>query len=532
MPKTKISFDELLEVLEKLPYKQFKEAVEYYSKYNKANFEEEMDALVSHNFQTRFEKLRINAACPKCGSINFVKNGKRKYTQRYRCNECNNRFTLFTDTILEKTKWHWDIWVKVLQMTINDFSILEIKNVLEKDYGYSGVNSKTIFLWIHKLIYSIATIPQPILTGIIQIDETFIREAQKGSKSLYSTISQSDNRLPRYGRQPSKLGTMGPEFATVVAAVDNRGYCVCKVVTLGRLTKELFTDLFESYLCNPAYICTDANTVYDEYCKLFHIPHYIVPSRYNEIISKSGIKSICHSPEMFNKLNKNNRAAYERLYRNHEIDQLTNVPIMSYLEFLEIKQQNKLSLLRVDSFHAKIKEKLYIERRNVSTKYLKDYIGFITYIHNWKVTNGNNPTSVKEAESIFIEILKTRVKYTVSDIKNAELDLPKPSSRYVSLLKDETEKMRTITHKPGLKFDEEDNVISFNKREYLISQGKSKLRKICSEHKIPGYTQYTTSGLAIEILRMADSNEIIYNLIAKDKKLSQEDLDYMKRAMS
>jgi len=33
-----------------------------------------------------------------------------------------------------------------------------------------------------KLIHSIANLPQPKLTGNIQIDETFIRESQKGRR--------------------------------------------------------------------------------------------------------------------------------------------------------------------------------------------------------------------------------------------------------------------------------------------------------------------------------------------------------------
>ena len=45
---------------------------------------------------------------------------------------------------------------------------------------------------------------------------------------------------------------------------------------------------------------------------------------------------------------------------------------------------------------------------NVSTKHLQDYIGFFTYIRNWRTTNGHYPTSQNDAENIFIEILKTK----------------------------------------------------------------------------------------------------------------------------
>lgn len=514
--KATVTFEELLEIIEKLPYKQFQKAIEHYSVHNKANFEKDLEALVSHNLQTRLLKLGINAVCPNCGSIKIIKYGNRHYTQRFKCNDCGITFTLLTNTILEKTKWHWDIWVKVLNMLINDTSILDMKETLEQDYS-CYIDDMTLFLWVHKLIHALAIQPMPKLTGVIQIDETFVRESQKGSLCLYSTISKKDVREPRHERQASKFGVMGPEFATVVTAIDNQGYCVCKISGLGRLKKEVFTDLFEEHLINPAFICTDANPIYDEYCRLFHISHYIRPSTYDSIIDKAGITMKCETIDDFNKLPKNQRALYENLYREQEIDRVTNAPLVSYPEFLKIRAQYGLSLRRVNSLHAKIKEKLYIERRNVSTKYLEDYVGFIAYIHNWKIKNGHQPASEKDAESIFIDILKSRAKYTISDLKEAKLNLPKPSSRYITVLKAETEKARKATKNPQFEFTEEDNVGSFNKREYLISLGKNALRKICRERKIPGYTLYSTSGLAMEILRMSDVDNIIYNLMNKGK---------------
>ena len=57
--------------------------------------------------------------------------------------------------------------------------------------------------------------------------------------------------IQRYGYRPSKYGVMGPEFATVTTAIDNRGYSVCKVAALGKLTNDIFVDLFEDHLDKP-----------------------------------------------------------------------------------------------------------------------------------------------------------------------------------------------------------------------------------------------------------------------------------------
>ncbi|MCW6659349.1 hypothetical protein NHG25_02530 [Aerococcaceae bacterium NML191292] len=60
-----------------------------------------------------------------------------------------------------------------------------------------------------KLIHALSEMPMPQLTGVVQVDETFIRESQKGSRQLVSTISKNTNQKPRYDRQPSQYGIMG-----------------------------------------------------------------------------------------------------------------------------------------------------------------------------------------------------------------------------------------------------------------------------------------------------------------------------------
>lgn len=167
---------------------------------------------------------------------------------------------------------------------------------------------------------------------------------------------------------------------------------------------------------------------------------------------------------------------------------------------------------------------------NVSTKYLQDYIRFFTYIRNWRVTNDNYPTSMKDTEKIFIDVLKSKTKYTISNVKDKELVLPKPSTRYISILKSETEKIRTATSNQYFKFDEKDGVKTFNKREYLLDQPKSKLYAICKAHDLKKYRKLALYSLVSTILKLPDINNIIYELIVSDRHyiIAQEDLDSIK----
>lgn len=209
----------------------------------------------------------------------------------------------------------------VLNMTINSMSLKEMENVLEKDYGCTGINHKTLFSWRHKLIHALASPPMPKLSGVIQVDETFVREAQKGSRKLVSYLDKTDVREPRYGRQPSKFGVMGSEFATVTTAIDNHGYSASKVSCLGKLTTDLFTTLFEEHLYDASYICSNANRVYEEYCKLLNIAHYIKPSNYMTVLEHNGYKTPSRVDPAKAKITRvENKKLLERLYKDKLID--------------------------------------------------------------------------------------------------------------------------------------------------------------------------------------------------------------------
>jgi transposase-like protein len=531
MPKRQISHNEVLDYLKNLPYSQFKNVVEHYTTHNKADFQKEMDNMITLNFQSRLESLDVNSSCPKCSSKSIKKNGNKQNIQMFKCKDCNTQFNLFTDTILEKTKWHWDIWINVLHMTLNYYSLHQMINVLEKDYGCDGINYKTVWSWRMKLINAISQMPMPKLSGIVQIDETFIRESQKGSRELISYIGNEIDRKPHYGRIPSKYGVVGAEFATITTAIDNTGHCVCKVVGLGKMSKEVFMDFFEDYLDNPSYICSDANPLYRDYCNLKSIIHYERPSNYLTLIRKAGYDTPDYANPIEAKLTEaSNQKILSKLYYEEITDKITNKGDLSYEEFSILKKANKLSLAKVNELHLDIKKFIYGEMTNVSTKYLSDYIGFFTYLKNYKVDNGFYPSSKKDAELIFIEILKTKINLTTNDIKEKELDLPKPSSRYTTVLKQKTEEARKATSNEYFKFDEEDGFKTFNMRDYLSDKPKYKLHELCKELGLTKYRKLAQWSLVSLLLKQPNINETVYKLLLEDRhyKVADEDLEAIK----
>ncbi len=523
----KLTTADLQEQLNTLSLSEVLSMLKAYSEATGTDISEAKNRLVTDDLQNRLSTYGINTTCPHCGSENYIRNGSNGNIKRFKCKDCDKSFTLFSGTILEKTKYHWDIWVEVVWMVLNDFYLEDMQTILINDFGLTDLNYKTVFLWKHKIVHALAEMPMPQLSGIVQVDETYFRESQKGSRKLTSTV-KGEKRQPRYGRRMSHLGVMGNEFANVVVATDWRGYCVSKVVGLGKLTVDTFTDLFDEHIVNPQYLCSDGNFVYRDYCRVKGIPLYVRPSNYLQTIERAGyVTPDWTNPAVAKATEENNDKILAKLYNDGLIDYIYGREKMSYKEFSGIKYANSLGLARVNQFHAELKNMIEAPRRNVSTKYLQDYVGFYTYLRNWSITNGHEPRSHRDAETVLVEILKGKTTYTTTDLKEADMPSHKASDKYMAMLRTYTEAMRKKTKNPYFKYDAEDNVVSFNKKEYLLDLPDVKLKKLCSKYRVP--QKWARYMKVCELLRKPTIVDDIMELIREDRwyDISEEDRKYL-----
>lgn len=478
----------------------------------------EKEKLIFDDLQQRLLECGINSLCPGCSSNNIVKFGFNGKVRRFKCKDCGKTFTLFTGTILEKTKYGWDVWVKMVEMFLNRLSMQHMLDVLVNDYGLDGLDIKTVFMWEHKIVHAMANMPTPKLKGVIQADETFFRESQKGSRCLVSPLKGVERR-PRYGRIPSKLGTMGNEFANVVAAVDQYGYCIAELACMGKVSSERLYDILNDHTENATFICSDANHIYNDYCSMMDISHYVIPSTYLNTLASNGY--------VFSAINKKDKQKNQRimrsLYEKREIDYIDDFNA-NYADFRKMKNANSLSLGRINQFHRELKEYIVQNTRGVSTKYLSDYIRAWVFVRNWKVSNGREPAGITDAESILIDLLKGKVTYTAKDVQNAKLTIPKANGQYITNLRSKTFKMRDLSGNKYCKFNEEDNFTNFNKRQYLERMPEYQLRKLYSKHKLPtAWTKWSKlNALEKKETLWDDILTILYD--GKAKKIEDEDM--------
>ena len=527
--------------LMKLSLEELTAYLKEYEKVRQVKVLDQINQMKQEEIQTKLEALSPVSACPSCNSNNFVKNGSRYGLQRYYCKNCKTTFSVTTDTFMEGTTWTWEVWVKLVQMTVNNYSLDAMLDTLEKDYDLVGLNRKSVHLARHKLLYAMSLMPKPTLTGIVQVDETFFRENQKGTrtdlgKKLINVLPRSvEVRLPRRGYSPSRMGVLSPEYACVVCAVDNSNHAISIITSMGKADPAMFIDHFDQYFKDITYLCSDGSPLYKDYCILKSIPHYVRPSSFVGNLRKAGyivgVRSQSDDDAVKELYTKNKKIAAQ-LYTDGVLDYIETANSMPFNEFCKIKYEYGLNLSRVNAFHNYLKLNLEKETTGVATKSLPAYVDAFTFLYNWRHDHKTTLSSMKDAEILLTELVKNKNAFTLNDMKKRDFYIaPKPTGRYLALLDKATKEMRRKTDNKFFKFDEEDRVISFDHRKYIKETTVGKLRPYGKKYGIKGYTRMKHWALysAIMDLPKEDIEDIVCDLISNDKTYSiyLEDIRYI-----
>ena len=194
MMKTNIddlTSDELLKVIRKRKLKTGE------------NLKPAIKAVSTQTVEDHLLSAGIKPTCPKCGSVEHKQNGlTAKGTHRFKY-KCGKTFTLLTDTIFDSLSYSWDEWVGFVESAINFNAIQNASSNYED--CQSKVHPKNADMWLVRMrIYQAMTLmPIPQLSGNIQMDEKYFREAQKGSDRVIDFFNPQKTRFSRMGGRPA-----------------------------------------------------------------------------------------------------------------------------------------------------------------------------------------------------------------------------------------------------------------------------------------------------------------------------------------
>lgn len=472
----------------------------------------------SDKFAMFIRRKDVQVLCPECKEMNhYAHSNPDSRNIRFYCNTCKKPFSPFKGTLVQGSGLSWEVWIELVRCTLENNSLVAVKHMLEADYNIS-MTEQTILSYRHKIQKAIVlTFPMPKLSGVVQVDETYFREGQKGSRSLVNVAPTAiEKRVARLHAKshPSKLGINGPEFSCVVTGIDSIGHIAAVVTGLGKGSSQPFEEYFKDYLGKVDFLCTDGYEAYSRYAEKYSIPHYVQMSE-----ARSVIKKELQDYKDRYKVTTTEQAVRESLYGTRQLDYIDNYGRMSYHQFERLKAEKALSLERIDNYHAELKLRINKELRGVSTVYLPLYIGFRVFIHNWKIDHNNTPLSSKaDAEQIFTALLMAGDNFVSrNNLENQSiLDFSKPATKYINHLKKSLDEIRQKSKQSGFTFDDNDRLLRFNKRLYFENAPKARLKEICKEYHVKGYTKMTAFQMAREICKLPDVNHIFLCLVAAD----------------
>ena len=474
-------------------------------------------ALPTNGFADFMKRQGLRVVCPYCHDYSVYKHGTTANGKpRYRCNSCSKTFTPFVGTLVQGSSLSWEIWVYLVYITLHSTPLAQVKRELEQDYD-TFMTEGTILAYRHKIQKAIIKCyPMPKLSGVVQVDETYFREGQKGSRNLINVAPTAiEKRVARTQQYtiPSKLGINSPEFACVVTGIDSSGYIAAVVTGLGKGSSQPFEEYFSEYLGNVTFLCSDGYEAYKRYAENMAIPHYVQKSEARELIKRAKKDY----RERY-KVEITDNVVRQNLYGSRQLDYIDNYQTLPYNRFEELKREKGLNLDRIDSFHRQLKRHINKNMCGVSTIYLPLYIGLYVFIHNWNIEHKSAPSSKADAEQILINLLTAGGNFiSRTELENQNiLNFSRPTTKYINYLKNLTDNIRNQSKQMGFTIDDNDRLLNFNKRKYFENTPKSRLKEICKEFHIKGYTKMTTYQLAREICALPNVNDIFLRLVAAD----------------
>ena len=200
------------------------------------------------NEQNIYLKLSNNHHCPHCGSNKICKNGFTGKAQQFRCNNCHKNYSIRTNTIFFHTRKSIQLWQEYIELFSQGLSL---RKIVEKMDG--KIKLQTAFFWRHKILKALTQKDDNNkLGGIVEADETFFEESQKGSRKM--------TRKARKRGYSSYVGDKKTKIC-VLTAIDRNKASFTKPVGFGGLEKDDVM-LLQRHIVKDSVLITDGNRTY------------------------------------------------------------------------------------------------------------------------------------------------------------------------------------------------------------------------------------------------------------------------------
>ena len=122
------------------------------------------------------EQAAAGKCCPHCGGARAHRCGQASDLQRWRCLACGRSYNALTGTSLAHLR-HKEHWLPYLQCLLGSRTVRTSADAVQ-------VHRTTSFRWRHRMVAGFIRERPARLAGMVEADETYLLESQKGSRKL------------------------------------------------------------------------------------------------------------------------------------------------------------------------------------------------------------------------------------------------------------------------------------------------------------------------------------------------------------
>jgi transposase-like protein len=201
--------------------------------------------------------------CPRCTCARCHRSGAANGLQRYRCTACGRTFNALTGTPLARLRLR-DKWLAYLACLLESTTVRAAAERV-------AVAPSTSFRWRHRFIAGVRRERRPRLSGIVEVDETYLLESQKGSRHLTRPARKRGGKASRRG--------LSKEFDCILVARDRHRVTHDFVTGRGPVSAARLTAHLLPVLAPDVLLISDAAKAYQAFAGTAGIMHEAVNVR-------------------------------------------------------------------------------------------------------------------------------------------------------------------------------------------------------------------------------------------------------------
>ena len=195
--------------------------------------------------------------CPRCGCAHVHRCGQASGLQRFRCLGCGRSYNALTGTPLARLRKK-ECWLTYLQCILESRTVRDAACVV-------GVHRTTSFRWRHRFVPGAMRDRPATLSAIVEADETYRLESQKGARRL--------TRKPRKRGGAAKRRGINREHDCLLVARDRGGQTLDFHTGRGQVTAAQLHHCLKPVLPADALLISDGAVAYRHFAAQAGVTH-------------------------------------------------------------------------------------------------------------------------------------------------------------------------------------------------------------------------------------------------------------------